>query len=95
MKSELADECNYSREASFLHRFALPEFLGSDSRFKVPWVWRGSTDRVLVMERVNGVSVGGSVIDKLDQRDRDDVSNTLIHPFNLTVSNGFLFFGFD
>lgn len=37
-------------------------------------VWEGSTERVLVMEHVGGVSVGGSVIDGLSQRDRDDVS---------------------
>ncbi len=78
MKYEFADECNYSREASFLRKFALPQYLGSDLRFKVPWVWQGSTDRVLVMERVEGVSVGGPVIDKLLQRDRDDVSSLSI-----------------
>ena len=74
MKGELADECNYAREASFLRRFGQPDHLGADPRFKVPWVWEGSTDRVLVMEHVGGVSVGGSVIDHLSQRDRDDVS---------------------
>ena len=77
MSEELADECNYVREASFLQRFGRE--LGEDKRFKVPWVWEGSTDRVLVMEKVNGVSVGGQVIDKLSQRDRDDVRPALLH----------------
>lgn len=74
MKEELADECDYTREASFLRRFGQLDHLGADQRFKVPWVWEGSTDRVLVMEHVGGVSVGGSVIDRLSQQDRDDVS---------------------
>lgn len=75
MKGELADECDYSREASFLRRFASPSFLGDDPHFKVPWVWEGSTERILVMEHVDGLSVGGSVSDSLSHRDRDDVSS--------------------
>ncbi len=74
MKEELADDCDYTREASFLRRFGQSDHLGADQRFKVPWVWEGSTGRVLVMEHVGGVSVGGSVIDRLSQQDRDDVS---------------------
>ena len=73
MKEELADECNYSREASFLRRFGSPSYLGSDQRFKVPWVWGGSTDRVLVMEHMEGVSVGDPDVSGLSQQDRDDV----------------------
>lgn len=73
MKDELADECDYQREASFLQRFRSPEFLGGDARFKVPWVWSGSTARVLVMQRVGGVSVGGAVIERLSQQDRNEV----------------------
>lgn len=73
MKEELADECDYSREASFLQKFGTPSFLGGDPRFKVPWVWQGSTNRVLVMQHVDGVSVGGKVIEKLSQADRNDV----------------------
>lgn len=72
MKEEMAEECDYTREASFLRRFG--EGLERDERFKVPWVWDGSTKTVLVMEKVDGISVGGSVINKLSQRDRDDVS---------------------
>ncbi|KAI0370985.1 ABC1-domain-containing protein [Pilatotrama ljubarskyi] len=78
MKDELADECDYSREAAFARRFGQADHLGGDSRFKVPWVWEGSTDRVLVMEHVDGVSVGGSVIDRLSQRDRDDIATRII-----------------
>lgn len=74
MKNELADECSYVREASFLRRFASEEFLGGDKRFKVPWVWEGSTEGVLVMERMEGVSVGEAQRLELSKRDRDDVS---------------------
>lgn len=74
MKSELHDECNYEREASFLKKFGSSGFLGSDGRFKVPWVWKGSTKSVLVMERVDGDSVGAAAAHELSQRDRDDVS---------------------
>jgi len=77
MKAELADECDYVREASFLRTFGSPEYLGKDSRFKVPWVWDGSTATVLVMERVNGVSVGEADAQNLTERDRNDVSSTL------------------
>ena len=71
MKNELADECAYTREASFLQRFRA--FLENDPRFHVPWVWEGSTDQVLVMERVAGTSVGGNVIEGLSQNERDVV----------------------
>ena len=74
MKEELADECDYAREARYLRRFAARDALGADPRFKVPWVWDGSTRDVLVMERVGGVSVGGAVIDGLSQADRNEVS---------------------
>lgn len=74
MKDELKDECDYTREAAFARRFGRQDHLGGDPRFKVPWVWEKSTERVLVMEHVEGVSVGGSVINRLSQRDRDDVS---------------------
>ena len=76
MKSELHDECNYEREASFLRKFGSSDFLRNDGRFKVPWVWEGSTQSVLVMERVNGHSVGAAAVHQLSQRDRDDVSDT-------------------
>jgi aarF domain-containing kinase len=73
MKSVLADECDYAREATFVRTFGSKEFLGDDPRFKVPWVWEGSTDRVLVMERVGGVSVGDALVSGLSQSDRNEV----------------------
>ncbi|TFY83076.1 hypothetical protein EWM64_g938 [Hericium alpestre] len=56
MKEELADECDYAREAGFLRAFGAAERLGGDARYKVPWVWDGSTGEVLVMERVDGIA---------------------------------------
>ncbi|TFK97585.1 ABC1 family-domain-containing protein [Pterulicium gracile] len=61
LKEELKDECDYTREASFLQKFASPTFLGSEEmkeRFAVPWVWEGSTKEVLLMEMMGGESVG-------------------------------------
>ncbi|CCM05951.1 uncharacterized protein FIBRA_08190 [Fibroporia radiculosa] len=78
MKAELADECDYSREASFLRKFGLPSYLGNDPDFKVPWAWDGSSDRVLVMEHVDGVSVGGAMINSLNQRERNDIATRII-----------------
>lgn len=78
MKSELHEECDYEREASFLRKFGSPNFLGRDERFKVPWVWEGSTRSVLVMEHLQGHSVGATAVHELAQRDRDDVS--IPHP---------------
>lgn len=77
MKGELADECDYVREASFLKIFGSLECLGNDPRFKVPWVWEGSTSTVLVMERVDGVSVGEATAQNLTQQDRNDVCQWL------------------
>jgi aarF domain-containing kinase len=73
MKEELADECNYTREAACMRSFGSLERLGVDARFKVPWVWEGSTDRVLVMEHMDGTSVGEDVINHLSQEDRNEV----------------------
>ena len=78
MKDELADECDYVREASFLKAFGSFEFLGNDPRYKIPWVWEGSTSTVLVMERVNGVSVGEADASNLTRKDRDDVGFLLV-----------------
>lgn len=77
MKGELAEECDYTREAYFLTQFGSPAFLGNDPRFKVPWVWEGSTPTVLVMEYVDGTSVGEALVDGLSQADRDIVSCSL------------------
>ena len=73
MKDELADECNYTREAASMRSFGSLERLGADARFKVPWVWEGSTDRVLVMEHMDGTGVGEDVINRLPQEDRNEV----------------------
>ncbi|KAJ3573488.1 hypothetical protein NP233_g2405 [Leucocoprinus birnbaumii] len=78
MKSELADECSYKREAEYLQLFARKERLGGDERFKVPWVWEGSTEGVLVMEKVEGVSVGEAQRLELTQRDRNDIAERII-----------------
>jgi aarF domain-containing kinase len=77
VKDELADECDYSREASFFRRYGAPECLGEDVRFKVPWVWPGSTERVLVMEHMEGVSIGDAVIGALLPEKRHEVCKLL------------------
>ncbi|KIJ61251.1 hypothetical protein HYDPIDRAFT_97119 [Hydnomerulius pinastri MD-312] len=78
MKDELADECDYSREAEFLGRYNSQELLGQDSRFKVPWVWEGSTHRVLVMEHVDGVSVGDPSVTALPQEERNEIASRIV-----------------
>ena len=80
MKEELADECNYAREAASMRSFGSAQRLGGDGRFKVPWVWEGSTDRVLVMEHVDGTSVGADAVHRLSQADRDEVRSAPISP---------------
>ncbi|CAE6473984.1 unnamed protein product [Rhizoctonia solani] len=57
MKGELADECDYEREAACIERFG--EFLGGkNERFRVPKVIRElTTKRALAMEWMEGVSV--------------------------------------
>ncbi len=80
MKEELADECNYTREAACMRSFGSPERLGGDPRFKVPWVWEGSTDRVLVMEHLDGTSVGEDAIHRLPQADRNEVRSAATVP---------------
>jgi predicted unusual protein kinase regulating ubiquinone biosynthesis (AarF/ABC1/UbiB family) len=77
VKDELADECDYSREASFIKLYGAPECLGEDARSKVPWVWPGSTERVLVMEHMEGVSIGDAVIGGLPQVKRHEVCKLL------------------
>ena len=92
MKEELADECNYIREGSFIRTFGSSSFLGKDPRFKVPWVWEGSTDHVLVMERLDGISVGEAEVSGLSQRDRNDVGHRLnlpqppVDPFPIQIA---------
>jgi aarF domain-containing kinase len=70
MKEELADECNYTREAASMRSFGSLKRLPGDARFKVPCVpvWEGSTDRVLVMEHMDGTGVGEDSINRLPRR---------------------------
>lgn len=79
MKDELADECNYSREAQFLRRYRSAELLGQDARFRIPWVWEGSTECVLVMEHVDGISVGELSVSALPQEERNEVCKSSVH----------------
>ncbi|KAL5496170.1 hypothetical protein ACEPAH_3087 [Sanghuangporus vaninii] len=74
MKGELADECDYTREAACARFFGSQDALGKDRRFRIPWVWEGSTERVLVMQQMDGVSVGGNIVDNLSQESRDQLS---------------------
>jgi len=90
MKAELADECDYVREASFMKAFGSSEYLGHDPRFKVPWVWEGSTSTVLVMEHVEGVSVGEANAKNLTENDRNDVRFFFVHaPVFCSHTEGF------
>ncbi|KAE9387814.1 ABC1-domain-containing protein [Gymnopus androsaceus JB14] len=80
MKAELADECNYVREAHYLQQFRSPDFLGNDSRFHVPWASSISSDRVLVMEFVEGgVSLGSELVTTLPQEQKDKIATTILH----------------
>lgn len=82
-KVELADECNYEREAAAARRF--DELLEGDTRFRVPKViglagdvkedGKLTTGKVLVMERMEGVPVGAAV--KWEQEVRDEVSRCM------------------
>lgn len=82
-KVELADECNYEREAWAARKFG--QLLEGDARFRVPKVIglvgddgggkKLTTKRVLVMERMEGVPVGAAV--KWEQEVRDEVSEPL------------------
>jgi aarF domain-containing kinase len=71
MKDKLADECHYSRETSFLEQYRRPDCLGADARFKVSWVWPGSTECVL------GISIR-AVIGALLQEEQNKVCTSAI-----------------
>jgi aarF domain-containing kinase len=71
MQGELADECDYTREAAFIRRFGAG--LAGDARFRVPWVWAGSTRDVLVMEHVRGTPLNSPGVLALPQAERDEV----------------------
>ncbi|KAI5118727.1 hypothetical protein M0805_004525 [Coniferiporia weirii] len=78
MKGELADECDYALEASHARFFGSADGVGGDERFRVPWVWNGSTECVLVMQHMDGVSVGGNVVDGLSQESRDQIASRIV-----------------
>ena len=46
----------------------------------MPWVWEGSTKRVLVMEFIEGVSVGGDHVQGLPQAKKDMVRPPPLSP---------------
>ncbi|KAG8925716.1 hypothetical protein FRC00_003717, partial [Tulasnella sp. 408] len=82
-KQELADECNYVREAESAVRFA--EELRGDDRFKVPAIVglnasdKGksmTTKNVLVMERMAGTPLGAAV--KWEQEVRDEIARNIL-----------------
>ncbi|KAJ3821249.1 ABC1-domain-containing protein [Lentinula raphanica] len=86
MKTELADECNYEREAHFLRRFHSSDVLGSDPRFHIPWVSSLSSEQVLVMEYVEGgVSLGSSLVSALPQSEKDKIATSILHLSMLEV----------
>ncbi|KAG8679070.1 hypothetical protein FRC09_019279 [Ceratobasidium sp. 395] len=74
MRGELADECDYEREASALERFG--ELLGrKQERFRIPKVIKEvTTKRVLAMEWMEGISVAKGA--KWPKRVRDQASRT-------------------
>ncbi|KAF9533987.1 hypothetical protein CPB83DRAFT_782649 [Crepidotus variabilis] len=76
MRRELEDECSYLREAGFVRLFGGGG--GGGGRYRVPWVWEGSTDSVLVMEMLEGESVGGEVVRGLEQGERDYIASLII-----------------
>ncbi|EJD42990.1 ABC1-domain-containing protein [Auricularia subglabra TFB-10046 SS5] len=81
---EIEDECNYLREAAWARKFR--QWVHEDGvavgggalKVKVPWLWEGSTRRVLVMEFVEGVSVGGEAVQRLPQEEKDLIANTIV-----------------
>ncbi|KAG8870915.1 hypothetical protein FRB97_009256 [Tulasnella sp. 331] len=83
-KGELADECDYLREASAAVRFG--KLLEGDERFRVPKVFgltegadgkdRLTTGKVLAMEWMEGSPVGAAV--KWEQEVRDEIARSVL-----------------
>ncbi|KAG8908225.1 hypothetical protein FRB99_008290 [Tulasnella sp. 403] len=86
-KEELADECNYLREAAAARRFA--KELEGDTRFRVPLVIgmpesgpdgatssTMTTARVMVMERMEGTPLGAAV--KWEQEVRNEIAKNIL-----------------
>lgn len=76
MRGELADECDYEREATAMERFG--DFLGrKQERFRIPKVLRElTTKRVLAMEWMEGISIAKGA--KWPKHIRDQVGNHTI-----------------
>ena len=85
MKEELADECDYIWEVACLRSLGSPERHGGDPRVRVPWMWEGSTNRVL--ECVEGASVGGDAVDSLPQEDRNKMRSLHTRSVQATEAN--------
>jgi len=75
--AELKEECDYTREGNWAMQFRQWAGEREALRLRVPWVWEGSTKRVLVMQFIDGVSVGGDQVQHLSQEDRNTVSLSL------------------
>ncbi|KAG8993573.1 hypothetical protein FRB94_005354 [Tulasnella sp. JGI-2019a] len=83
-KGELADECDYLREASAAVRFG--KLLEGDDRFKVPKIYgiagggdgthKLTTGKVLAMEWMEGSPVGAAV--KWEQDVRDEIARSVL-----------------
>ncbi|KAF8607399.1 ABC1-domain-containing protein [Ceratobasidium sp. AG-I] len=76
MRGELADECDYEREAAAMEKFG--EFLGrKQERFRIPKVIRElTTKRVLAMEWMEGISIAKGA--KWPKRIRDQISRDIM-----------------
>jgi aarF domain-containing kinase len=75
MRTELKEECDYTREGGAM--IAFRDLLANPidaNRFRVPWVWNRSTKGVLVMERLNGIALGETSISNAEQGVRNEVS---------------------
>lgn len=68
MRTELANECDYIREAESMERFG--RLLESDRTFRVPKVFKEvSTGMVLTSERMEGRALSGAVEERQEVRD--------------------------
>ncbi|KLO18725.1 ABC1-domain-containing protein [Schizopora paradoxa] len=78
MRQELHDECDYNKEAAAATFFGSPKGLGRDPRYRVPWIWDRSTERVLVMQKMDGISVGSTTVETLPQPERDEIARRVL-----------------
>ncbi|KAJ8593104.1 ABC1-domain-containing protein [Rhizopogon salebrosus TDB-379] len=80
VKDELADECDYSREASFFKRYGAPECLGGRRVIQGSMGVAGEHGACAcdVMEHMEGVSIGDAVIGALPQEKRHEIASRII-----------------